>query len=77
MMPVELEALLNQVQALKTEIQTLELKAAAQGCPTRLYDTLPSFSNQDGGRTILFGKVEAITGQLISENLEAFRELAK
>lgn len=55
MMPVELEGLLQHVQALKAETQTLELKAAAQGCPTRLYDTLSSFSNQDEGGTILFG----------------------
>ena len=55
MMPVELENLIDHVQALKAETQTLELKAAAQGCPTRLYDTLSSFSNQDEGGTILFG----------------------
>ncbi len=55
MMPVELDTLIDQVQALKAETQTLELKAAAQGCPTRLYDTLSSFSNQDEGGTILFG----------------------
>ena len=55
MMPVELENLIDHVQVLKAETQTLELKAAAQGCPTRLYDTLSSFSNQDEGGTILFG----------------------
>ncbi len=55
MMPVELENLIDHVQALRAETQTLELKAAAQGCPTRLYDTLSSFSNQDEGGTILFG----------------------
>ena len=55
MMPVELENLIDHIQALKAETQTLELKAAAQGCPTRLYDTLSSFSNQDEGGTILFG----------------------
>lgn len=55
MTPVELENLIDYVQNLKAETQTLELKAAAQGCPTRLYDTLSSFSNQDEGGTILFG----------------------
>lgn len=55
MMPVELENLIGYVQNLKAETQTLEVKAAAQGCPTRLYDTLSSFSNQDEGGTILFG----------------------
>ena len=39
----------------KTEKQTLELKAANKGCPTRLYDTLSSFSNQDDGGIIVFG----------------------
>lgn len=51
----ELDRLLDHVQALQAETQTLELKAAAQGCPARLYDTLSSFSNQDEGGTILFG----------------------
>lgn len=51
MTPFELENLIDYVQALKTETQTLELKAAAQGCPARLYDTLSSFSNQDEGGT--------------------------
>lgn len=51
----ELRELLTQVQNLHAETQTLELKSAARGCPTRLYDTLSSFSNQDEGGTILFG----------------------
>ncbi|MDD3194141.1 MAG: ATP-binding protein [Oscillospiraceae bacterium] len=52
---VELAELLNHIQRLHAETQTLELKAAGKGCPTRLYDTLSSFSNQDEGGTILFG----------------------
>ncbi len=52
---IELESLLNQIQQLRAETQTLELKSAAQGCPTLLYDTLSSFSNQDEGGIILFG----------------------
>ncbi len=52
MTPVELENLLDHAQALKAETQTLELKAASQGCPARLYDTLSSFSNQDEGGII-------------------------
>lgn len=55
MTSVELEELLNYVQTLRAETQTLELKAATTGCPTRLYDTLSSFSNQDDGGTLLFG----------------------
>lgn len=51
----ELRELLTQVQNIHAETQTLELKSAAKGCPTRLYDTLSGFSNQDEGGTILFG----------------------
>ncbi|BEU86848.1 hypothetical protein TAMA11512_03120 [Selenomonas sp. TAMA-11512] len=39
----------------KTETQTLEVKSARDGCPKRLYDTLSSFSNQDGGGVLFFG----------------------
>ena len=31
------------------------MKAAHKGCPTRLYDTLSSFANQDCGGIIVFG----------------------
>ncbi len=55
MTPFDLENLIAYTQVLKAETQTLELKAAAQGCPARLYDTLSSFSNQDEGGTLLFG----------------------
>lgn len=55
MTTLELENLIDQVRQLHAETQTLELKAATQGCPTRLYDTLSSFSNQDEGGTLLFG----------------------
>lgn len=46
---------LNEIQKIKCETQTLELKSAGQGCPKRLYDTLSSFSNQDDGGVIIFG----------------------
>lgn len=39
----------------RAEEQTIEVKSAHKGCPTRLYDTLSSFSNQDAGGVILFG----------------------
>lgn len=55
MTSVELFELLHQVQQLKTETQTIEIKAAAVSYPTGLYDTLSSFSNQDDGGIILFG----------------------
>ena len=51
----ELEKLVVKIQRLQCEMQTIELKAAKKGCPTRLYDTLSSFSNQDEGGIIVFG----------------------
>lgn len=51
----ELKRMIKNIQHQKTEKQTLELKAAGYGCPTRLYDTLSSFSNQDEGGIIIFG----------------------
>ena len=55
MLEIELVQLVQKVQDLKAESQTVELKAASKGCPTKLYDTLSSFSNQDDGGIILFG----------------------
>jgi len=51
----ELLEKLKIIQEFKCETQTLEIKAARQGCPKRLYDTLSGFSNQDEGGTIVFG----------------------
>lgn len=51
----ELIKLINKVQHFKYEFQRVEVKAAMHGCPTRLFDTLSSFSNQDDGGIILFG----------------------
>lgn len=50
-----LKKLVMDIQKLKSESQTIELKAAEYGCPTRLFDTLSSFSNQDEGGIIIFG----------------------
>lgn len=55
MLSEELIDLVEQTRRIKAEGQTLELKAAHEGCPKKLYDTLSSFSNQDGGGVILFG----------------------
>ena len=55
----ELRKIVLNVKTMKTETQTIELKAASQGCPTRLFDTLSSFSNQDEGGIIIFGVDEA------------------
>lgn len=46
---------LNEIQILKCETQTMEIKKAGKGCPKRLYDTLSGFSNQDEGGIIFFG----------------------
>ena len=55
----ELKKIVLDIKKLKTESQTIELKAAVHGCPTRLFDTLSSFSNQDEGGVIIFGVDEA------------------
>ena len=55
MLSKELVELANKVCKQKTEEQTIELKAAHEGCPKRLYDSLSSFFNQDCGGILLFG----------------------
>lgn len=55
MLSEDLLELVETTLRLKAETQTLEVKAAHVDCPRRLYDTLSSFSNQDGGGVILFG----------------------
>lgn len=50
-----LRKLISDIRKLKSESQTIELKAAEKGCPTRLFDTLSSFSNQDEGGILIFG----------------------
>ena len=51
----ELKELLEKIQARKCEEQSVEVKAAHEGCPEKLYDTLSAFSNQDSGGTLVFG----------------------
>ena len=55
MVSEELLVLIKKIQEIKAESQTVEVKSAHNGCPKRLYDTLSSFSNQDGGGIIVFG----------------------
>ena len=55
MQPETLKKLVNDVITKKAESQTVEIKSAEHGCPTRLFDTLSSFSNQDDGGIIIFG----------------------
>jgi ATP-dependent DNA helicase RecG len=51
----ELVQLAQKIAKSKSESQTIETKAAKVDCPKHLYDTLSSFSNQNGGGTIVFG----------------------
>ena len=55
----ELKKIVLRIKNMKTETQNIELKAATKGCPTRLFDTLYSFSNQDEGGVIIFGVDES------------------
>lgn len=55
----ELKKIVLRIKNMKTETQNIELKAATKGCPTRLFDTLSSFSNQDEGGVIIFGVYES------------------
>ena len=54
MLEVELIELVGKIKQMKCESNTLEIKAAKEGCP-KIFDTLSSFSNQYGGGTIVFG----------------------
>lgn len=54
MLEVELIELVGKIKQIKCESNTLEIKAAKDGCP-KIFDTLSSFSNQYGGGTIVFG----------------------
>lgn len=69
-----LKKIVLDIKTLKTETQTIELKAATRGCPTRLFDTLSSFSNQDDGGVIIFGVDEmdnyAIKGVYDAQDLQ-------
>ena len=55
MLSENLKELVKEIINQKTEKQNIELKAAEKGCPSRLYDTLSSFSNQDTGGILIFG----------------------
>lgn len=47
--------LVDQVIKSRAEYQFIELKAAREGAPKRIYDTLSSFSNSNEGGIIIFG----------------------
>ena len=69
-----LKKLINDVITKKAESQTIEIKSDEHGCPTRLFDTLSSFSNQDDGGIIIFGIDEkdnfAIKGVYDAQDLQ-------
>ncbi|MCI5578698.1 MAG: putative DNA binding domain-containing protein [Oscillospiraceae bacterium] len=54
MLESELVELVNKITQTKSESNSLEIKAARDGCP-KLFETLSSFSNQYGGGIIVFG----------------------
>lgn len=58
MLPEELLALVHDVRTKQCEMNTIEVKKAKSGTPHRLYDTLSSFANQNGGGIIIFGMDE-------------------
>lgn len=64
MIEEELIQLVKKIISEKCEKQHIELKKASGGAPTRLYDTLSSFSNQNGGGIIIFGIDEEAGYQL-------------
>ena len=51
----QMQAILAQIQVLKSETQNMQYKTAAKGDPHKLYDTLSSFSNQDEGGIFILG----------------------
>lgn len=69
-----LKEMISDIKKIKAETQTIELKAATHGCPTRLFDSLSSFSNQDEGGTIIFGVDEkddyAVKGVYDAQDLQ-------
>ncbi len=54
MLENELINLANSIKEQKCENNYIEVKAAKEGCP-KIFDTLSSFSNQEGGGKIIFG----------------------
>ena len=68
MTELELSDLIKNIQVQKAETKNIELKAATDGCPKKLYDTLSAFSNQDDGGIILFGVNEAENCSVVGVN---------
>lgn len=70
----DLKKIVKDIVSKQSESQNVEVKSAFKGCPTRLFDTLSSFSNQDEGGVIVFGLEEkegfAIKGVYDSQDLQ-------
>lgn len=58
MVEKELHDLIESIRVRGCEGQIIEVKAARQGCPERLYDTISAFSNQNSGGIFVFGLEE-------------------
>ena len=65
MLEKELKELVAMIRSRKCEGQTIEVKKAAVDCPTNLYDSLSSFSNQAEGGVIVFGLDEKKDFELV------------
>lgn len=65
MLPQELKDYVKYIQEIQSETEDIEVKAANQGCPKRLYDTLSSFSNKSGGGVIIFGLDESKSFEVV------------
>lgn len=59
MLTKEVDHLASLIQQGQAEAQMIEVNAAREGCPTKLYATLSAFSNQDSGGILVFGLDEA------------------
>ena len=51
----DLIQLVDNLKRKKVEDNFIEIKSANKGCPTKLYDTISAFSNQNEGGKIIFG----------------------
>ena len=75
MLSSELENIVSRIRTLGCELQHVELKAASNGTPRRLYDTFSSFANQKNGGLIIFGIDEeddyAVCGVYDPQDLQA------
>ena len=74
MLEKELQDLVKKIQLRKCEGQRIEVKKAFVDCPSSLYDTLSSFSNQSEGGVIVFGLDEdegfAVKGVYDAQDLQ-------